>query len=252
MLLPSTYPCWRGLRGIRRETARARDWWTSSRCAAALSPADPPRPWTSGPRPGRRRGIAVAPLLQAQRRWVVLQDLPHLRLLDLEGQTRPLEFQQHRHARVALAPAAVERLGHLHERQLAEPHGHAELTDDGGGQAHVLVGQAQRHGRRVVAVLQKVVAEAVVQALAAVGALAHGLPERGWLEPGLGAHREDLRERRLHGVARAVVDQLGDGARADGADVDRVVAHGVEHGLVAGVELFLASAPPGQAARPRP
>src|SRR2546427_397912 len=118
----------------------------------------------------------IPPILQHRGR-ILLQRFLHLRLVDLDLDAGALELQQHRHARVTLAPAAVERLRHLHQRQLAQPHRHPELAADGGGEAHVLVRQAQREARRLVLVLQEIVAEPVVETLAAVGALAHGFPD---------------------------------------------------------------------------
>src|SRR2546428_3830946 len=124
----------------------------------------------------------IPPILQHRGR-ILLQRFLHLRLVDLDLDAGALELQQHRHARVTLAPAAVERLRHLHQRQLAQPHRHAELAADGGGEAHVLVRQAQRQARRLVLVLQEIVAEPVVETLATVGGLAPRLPE----PPPLGA-----------------------------------------------------------------
>src|SRR3989442_1731049 len=196
------------------------------------------------------RKTIIPPILQHRGR-ILLQRFLHLRLVDLDLDAGALELQQHRHARVTLAPAAVERLRHLHQRQLAQPHRHPELAADGGGEAHVLVRQAQREARRLVLVLQEIVAEPVVETLAAVGALAHGFPERERLESRLHAHREDLGERGLHGIARAVVHELGDGAGADRPDVGRLVAHRVEHGLVALEDLLVAADPDGELARLR-
>src|SRR5438093_6544144 len=151
-------------------------------------------------------------------RGVILQVLLYPGLVDLDRRAGAFVLQEHGHARIALAPAAVERLRHLHQRQLAQPHRHPVLAADGGGQAHVLVRQTQREARRLVLVLQIVVAESVIEPLTAVGALAHRLPQRRRLEARLHPHREDLGQRRLHRVARAVVHELGDRACTDSPD----------------------------------
>ena len=71
------------------------------------------------------------------------------------------------------------------------------------------------------------------------------------VDAGLDAHREDLGERRCHYRAGAVVHELGDRAGADRADIGRLVAHRVEHALVAVEDLLIAADPDRHPAAPR-
>src|SRR5262249_56843429 len=81
------------------------------------------------------------------------------------------------------------------------------------------------------------------------GARGHGLPEREGLDARLDAHREDFGQSRLHDVTGAVVDELGDRARADRPDVVRLIADRVEYGLQALEEVLVAADPEGEPAR---
>src|SRR5205085_7656490 len=90
---------------------------------------------------------------------------------------------------------------------------------------------------------------------AAAGALAYRFPQRQRLDSSLDPDREHLGKRGLDAVAGAVVDELGDRAGADRADIARLVAHRVEDGFVAVEDLLVAADPqrelPGpSAARP--
>ena len=65
--------------------------------------------------------------------------------LDLDLDAGALLLQQHRDPRVALLPAAVDRLGQFVERQIGEPHRHLRpRAPSCVGERHVLVGEAQR------------------------------------------------------------------------------------------------------------
>ena len=140
-------------------------------------------------------------------------------------------------------PAAVHRLGHLGKRQLRQTHRHAELAGQLGCQRHVLVGEAQRERRRVVFAGQELVDYTVERAPAADCAGAHRLPQLQRLHPALDAHGKDLGQRRLNGIAGAVVHELGHRAGADRADVAGRVAEGVEHGLVPVEDRLVAANP---------
>src|SRR5207245_1879841 len=83
--------------------------------------------------------------------------------------------------------------------------------------------------------------------------LADGLPQPERIDPRLDAHREHLGERRLDDIARAIVDELGDRARADGSHVVGLIADGIEHRLVALEDRLLAPATArGVSAHPAP
>src|SRR5208283_4541401 len=73
--------------------------------------------------------------------------------------------------------------------------------------------------------------------------LPHRLPQLKRLDPGLDPHRKDLGERHAHHCTGAIVHELGDGAGADRADIGRLVAHRVEHRLVAVEDLLVAAGP---------
>ena len=98
---------------------------------------------------------------------------------------------------------------------------------------------------------QEIVDQAVEGARAADRALAHGLQQRERIDAGFDAQREDLGQRGLDGVAGAIVDQLGDAPGADRADVDHLVADGVEHRAVLVEDGFVAADPDRQLARLR-
>src|SRR5918993_1432945 len=59
---------------------------------------------------------------------------------------RALFLQEHRYPRVPLAPAAIQRLCHLLERDVGQAHGHLVLAPEGGGKRHILVRQPQGEG----------------------------------------------------------------------------------------------------------
>src|SRR5205823_3916332 len=179
------------------------------------------------------------------RQSLAIERLTETGLLDPALDARTLLLQAHGNARVALAPATVERLRQLGEGEVRHAHRHAVLASELRRQRDVLVGQAQGEVRRVVLAAEELVRDPVEGALAAARALAHGLPERQRLDAGLHAQSEDLSQRGLDGVAGAVVDELGDGARSDGTDVDGFVADGVRHGRYWG---NTDSSPPTQSA----
>ena len=112
-----------------------------------------------------------------------ISTLPRLRLLgdalgiDLDLKAAALELEQHGRAAVAVLPAAVERFRHLGVGHVGEPHRHAELAAELGGEPHVLVRELQGEARRVVFVGQEPVVEPVEGALASAGAGAHGFPQ---------------------------------------------------------------------------
>src|SRR5207245_9579187 len=110
------------------------------------------------------------------------------RHLDLHSS--PLFLQQHRDARVALGPAAVERFGHLLERDVGELHRYLVLAPQRRRQGHVLVGQPQRQRRGLELPRQELIGEPVERPPPATGALPHGLPERDGLDARLHTHRE--------------------------------------------------------------
>src|SRR5262245_6913369 len=113
----------------RRDAAVTTSAGTSSR----LSPATN--------RASRRAAVASA--------LVGVEHLLERRRRDLDVHARPFLLQQHRDPRVAIAPAAVERLGHLLERHVGHAHRDLVLPAERDGERDVLVGQAQREGRRI-------------------------------------------------------------------------------------------------------
>ena len=100
-------------------------------------------------------------------------------------------------------------------RQVRDAHRHAELASELGRERHVLVRELEREVRRLERALQELPAEAVERALAAERALPHRRPQLERIDAGLDAHREHFGERGLDHVARAVVHELRDRARAD-------------------------------------
>jgi len=85
--------------------------------------------------------------------------------------------------------------------------------------------------------------------------LPHRLPQRERIDARLDAHREDLGQRGLDDVARAVVDELRDRSGADRPDVVGLIADRVEHRPVLVEDLLVAADPQRQlpalgAARP--
>src|SRR2546427_676289 len=173
-------------------------------------------------RASRRAAVSLA---------IPLEHLLELGRVHLDLHAGALLLQQHGHPRVALAPAAVERLRHLLQRQVGQAHRHLVLAAERAGQRDILVGQAQRERRRVELAGQEIVGQAVEGAHAPARALADGLEDGQRIDAGLDPHREDLGHRRLDHVAGAVVDELGHGAGADRPDIIGLVADGVEHGL---------------------
>src|SRR5215813_2042526 len=174
------------------------------------------------------------------------------RLLHPHLDTGALLLERHGDARVALAPAAVERFRHLGERQVRQAHRHALLAAKLGGEGDVLVRQAQGEVRRIVLAAEELVRRPVEGPLAAGRTHAHGLPERQRLDARLHAERENLRQRGLDGVAGAIVDELGDRARANWSDVHRLVADRVQHGLVPFEHGLVTADPEGELARAGP
>ena len=88
-------------------------------------------------------------------------------------------------------------------------------------------GETQGEVGRVVAVYEEVVGETLEGAAPALRSLTDGEPKIERVNAGLDAHGEDFGEAGLDDVSGAVVDQLGDGAGSDGADVVGLVAYGV-------------------------
>src|SRR5256712_3374483 len=123
---------------------------------------------------------------------------------------RALLLQEHRDPRVTLAPAPVERLGHLFERDVREPHGHLVLAAEARRQRDVLVRQSQRERRRLEPPRQELIDEALERATPTDRALAHRLPQRERIDARPDTEREDLGQRCLDDVAGTVVDQLRD------------------------------------------
>jgi hypothetical protein len=163
--------------------------------------------------------------------------------IDGDLDTGAFLLEQHHGARVAAAPAAREGFRHLREREIAHAHGQAELAPERIGERHVLVGELEREGRRVVLAGQELVDQGIEREAAPDRALAHRLPQRERLDARLDAQGEGFRERTDERIARHVVDELGDRRGADRPDIGGLVAHRVEHGLVS-VEHVLVPADP--------
>src|SRR5581483_2970097 len=92
------------------------------------------------------------------------------------------DLEQPADAAVALAPAAVHRLGQLLEREVGEAHRHRHLPAEPDRERDVLVQQAQGEIGRVVLRAEEL-AEPVEGALAAGRALAHRLPQFERVDP---------------------------------------------------------------------
>src|SRR5262249_33941087 len=131
-----------------RRSRRRSDPGGSGRAPARNSRgrASPPAPARARRRAAARPRAAPGPAASPA---VLLQDLlqPLARHRDLH--TGSLLLEQHEAARVAIAPATVERLGDLLEREVAEPHRHAVLAAQRGGERDVLVAEAQGEGWRL-------------------------------------------------------------------------------------------------------
>src|SRR5215470_9805995 len=109
---------------------------------------------------GPHRGVS------ARRRLVDRQRLLDRFFRDLDLHARALFLQEHRDARVALGPAAVERLGHLLERDVGQLHRHLVLAPERRRQRDVLVGQSQRERWRIELPGQELIGETVERAAA--------------------------------------------------------------------------------------
>src|SRR5258706_8327809 len=93
--------------------------------------------------------------------------------------------------------------------------------------------------------------QAIEGAPAPARALADRLEQRHRVDAGLHPEGEDFRERGLHRERGAVVDQLGDRAGADRADVLRLVADRAQHGQVFVVDRALTADPERELSRLR-
>src|SRR5437867_13263644 len=74
----------------------------------------------------------------------------------------------------------------------------------------------------------------------AQSAVTHGLPEHERIHTGLDAHRKGLGQGGLENIARAVMHQLGNSARADWPDIIRLVSDRIEHMFILLVDRFIA------------
>src|SRR5882672_3777669 len=74
---------------------------------------------------------------------------------DADADAGALLLQQHGHAGVALAPAPAQGLAQLRESHARNSHRHAALLGERQGEAHVLVREAQREGRRIIGARQE-------------------------------------------------------------------------------------------------
>ena len=106
---------------------------TPMRCARGAG-----APWTQMV---RGRGV-LGVVFMADRGRALLNALR----VDADLDPGALLLQQHRRARVALAPAAVQRLGEFRQRQIGDPHRYVEIAAELGGERHILVRQTQRKG----------------------------------------------------------------------------------------------------------
>ena len=99
-----------------------------------------------------------------------------------------LFLQQHRDARVALAPAAFDGLGEFLQREIRQAHRHVQLAPERGGKRDILVREVQAEVRRVERRGQELIREPIEDARGA------------WTDPELGAgifvksaHFQDMR-----------------------------------------------------------
>src|SRR5205814_9730398 len=90
---------------------------------------------------------------------------------------------------------------------------------------------------------------AVERATSPARALADLLPQRERIAAPLASQREDLGQRGLDDIARAVVDELRDRARADRPDIVGLITDGIEHRLVALEDGLVAPDPEGEPPR---
>src|SRR5215468_9553123 len=163
---------------------------------------------------------------------IPLQRLAYATGIDRDVHAGALLLQEHGRARIALAPAAVERRGQLVQGEVCHGHRHVQLAAEGGGECYVLVRQAQGKVRRVVDPGKEVVDQPVEGARPPQCALPHRLPQGQRLHPGFDAHGERFRQRAVEHVAHTVMDELGDAGGADRAHVPCLVADGVERRLM--------------------
>src|SRR5713101_4693499 len=195
--------------------------------AAPLSPRQvPPRSGFTLP------GITIA-----------IQRLAYPLLVDGDFDAGTFLLQEHRDAGIALAPSAVERLRQLIQSEIRHRHRHVDLAAECGGERYVLVSEAQGEVRRIVHPGKEMGRQPVEGSRTSQGALTDGFPKRERLDARLDAHREYFGQRALEHVAGTVMHELRDGRRADWADVARLIADRVEHGLVLVEDLAIAADP---------
>src|SRR3546814_20878857 len=91
-----------------------------------------------------------APLRVVPGRGIAPQRLVYALLIHLDPHAGPLLLEQHGAARIAFAPAAVQRPGHLLQSEVGHAHGYVQFAAEGGGEGHVLVREAGGEERRGV------------------------------------------------------------------------------------------------------
>ena len=81
--------------------------------------------------------------------------------IDSDRHAGPLLLQQHGGTGIPVVPAAIARLRHFLQHHVRQPHRHAEFTAKLGGERDILVGEAQREGRRIELSRQEMIAQPV-------------------------------------------------------------------------------------------
>src|SRR5205085_6581492 len=174
---------------------------------------------------------------------LLLERWAQLLLWDVDLHAGALLLQGERYAKIALGPAALHGTRQLIERELPELHRHANFARQLERQRRVLVREPQREVRGVVFSRQEILGQAVEGPFAAARALAQGTEKSERFDAAFHAEREHFGERGMQREARGVVRELGDGAGADRADIERLVADLAQHRNVAIVESAIAAHP---------
>src|SRR5712671_2441627 len=126
---------------------------------------------------GFQRALQAEALSEIRLAWrVALEYFLDTFGIDTDLDPGALLLDDHRRARVAVPPAAVQRLGELGERQIRDPHRHVEVAAELGGETPVLVGEPQRKGGGLVLAGQELIDQPVEGASPTARTVAHGLP----------------------------------------------------------------------------
>src|SRR6516162_969456 len=124
---------------------------------------------------GRRKHEYLGFLIASDRR-IALERLGDALRIDPHLDPGALLLDDHRRARVAFTPAAVQRFAKLGQRHIGDTHRHIEVAAELGGERHVLVRQTQCKGGGLVFAGQELIDQPIEGTPPAAGSVAHGLP----------------------------------------------------------------------------